>query len=83
MSACDDYRSMIPLFLDDELRGNELEDFGKHITGCADCTEALAREQALSQLLRRTRPLYQASEALRARVSAILSSEIHAGFHTP
>jgi anti-sigma factor (TIGR02949 family) len=83
MSACDDYRSMISLFLDDELRGNELEDFGKHITGCADCREALAHEQALSQLLHRTRPLYQAPEALRTRVSGLLSSEIHAGLHVP
>lgn len=83
MSACDDYRSMIPLFLDDELRGNELEDFDKHITSCADCREALGHEQALSQLLHRTRPLYQAPEALRTRVSGILSSEIHAGFRAP
>jgi hypothetical protein len=51
MSICDEYRSMIPLVLDDELRGNELDDFGKHITGCTDCREALAHEQALSQLL--------------------------------
>ena len=83
MSACDDYRSMIPLFLDDELRGNELDDFGKHITGCADCREALAHEQALSQLLHRTRPLYQAPEVLRARVSDILSSEMDVGVHAP
>ena len=83
MSVRDDYRSMIPLFLDDELQGSELEDFGKHITGCAECREPLAHQQALSQLLHRTRPLYQAPEALRTRVAGILSSEIHPGFHTP
>jgi anti-sigma factor RsiW len=83
MSACYDYRSMIPLFLDDELRGNELEDFGEHIRRCADCRGALAHEQALSEFLHRTRPLYQAPQALRTRVSDILSSESHAGFHAP
>jgi anti-sigma factor RsiW len=83
MSACDDYRSMVPLFLDDELRGFEAEDFRKHIASCADCRQLLAGEQALSQLLHRTRPLYQASEALRASVSGILSSEVTADRRAP
>jgi anti-sigma factor RsiW len=83
MSACDDYRSMIPLFLDDELRGNELQDFQEHIMGCAACKEAMMHEQGLSELLHRTRPLYQAPEAFRTRVSGILSSETHAGFPAP
>jgi len=83
MSACDDYRSMIPLFLDDELRGNELQDFQTHIMGCPACKELLAEEQALSQLLHRTRPLYQAPEVLRAHVSDIISSEVQSPFHAP
>ena len=83
MSACDNCRSMIPLFLDDELRGSEAEHFREHIASCADCRELLAEEQALSQLLRRTRPLYQASEVLRARVSDILSSEVNADLRAP
>jgi anti-sigma factor (TIGR02949 family) len=83
MSACDDYRSMIPLFLDDELRGDELQDFRNHVMGCTDCQEFLAREQSLSQLLHRSRPLYQAPEALRARVSGIVAAEAHPGFHAP
>jgi anti-sigma factor RsiW len=66
---------MIPLILDGELRGSEAGDFRRHVESCADCRRLLAEEQALSQLLHRTRPLYQASEHLRARVSAILSSE--------
>jgi anti-sigma factor RsiW len=79
----DDYLSMIPLFLDDELRGTELQDFQKHLTGCADCKELLAKEQALSELLHRTRPLYQASEVLRIRVSGIASSEAQSPFLAP
>ena len=83
MSTCDDYRAMVPFFLDDELTGDEAEDFRKHIASCADCRQLLAEEQALSQLLHRTRPLYQASEVLRTRVSDILSSEMHGDLRAP
>lgn len=83
MSACDDYRSMIPFFLDDELRGNDLEDFQKHIEDCHDCRELLGQERALSELLHRNRPLYVASEALRARVSRLVSSEMPANAGAP
>ena len=81
--ACDDYRSMIPLFLDDELSGNELQDFRRHLTSCTDCEKLVAEEQALSQLLHRNRPLYQAPELLRTRVSGIISSDVRSGFHAP
>ena len=60
-------------FLDDELRGHELQDFQKHIVECAECKDVLSQEQALSQLLHRSRPLYRAPEVLRARVSGVLS----------
>jgi anti-sigma factor RsiW len=80
MSDCDDYRPMVPLFLDDELRGNEAEDFCTHLASCADCRQLLGEERTLSRLLHRVRPLYQASEALRLRVSGILSSEVHSDF---
>jgi anti-sigma factor RsiW len=83
MSACDDYRSMVPLFMDDELRGYELQDFQRHIGECAECKRVLAQEQALSHLLHRNRPLYHAPEVLRASVSRILSSEAHAGLRVP
>jgi anti-sigma factor RsiW len=83
MSACDDCRAMVPLFLDDELRGDELQDFRKHLMVCTDCKEFLAQEQALSQLLHRTRPLYQAPEALCTRVSSIISSEVHSSVYAP
>jgi anti-sigma factor RsiW len=84
MSACDDYRAMVPLFIDDELRGHELQDFTDHIAGCAECRQFLAEEQALSEVLHRNRPLFHASESLRARVSGILSSEeAESGIHAP
>jgi len=83
VSACDDYRSTIPLFLDDELSGNELQDFQRHLADCSECKELLAGEQTLSRLLRRNRPLYEAPEVLRTRVSDILSSEARSGFSAP
>jgi anti-sigma factor (TIGR02949 family) len=83
MSACDDYRSIVPLFLDDELSGDDAEDFRRHVVSCADCRQCFKEEQTLSRLLHRARPLYQAPEVLRARVSGILSSEMHTGVRAP
>jgi hypothetical protein len=57
-------------YLDNELKGPELEDFLAHVNTCADCRAGLDSEQALSQLLKRSRPLYSAPAVLRARVSA-------------
>jgi anti-sigma factor RsiW len=78
MSACDEYCAMVPLLQDDELRGIEADRLRQHIASCANCRQFLAQEQTLSQLLRRTRPPYRASEALRARVAGMLSSEAYA-----
>jgi anti-sigma factor (TIGR02949 family) len=83
MSACDDYRSMVPLFLDDELSGDDAEDFRRHVASCADCRQCFKEEQVLSRLLQRARPLYQAPEAFRARISGILSSEMRSHLRAP
>ncbi len=83
MSPCNDYRAMVPLFLDDELSGNDVDDFQRHIAECADCEKVLAQEGALSQLLHRIRPLYEAPEALRTLVSRVVSSEERADLRTP
>jgi mycothiol system anti-sigma-R factor len=83
MSACDDYRSMVPLFLDDELRESEAEDFREHVASCADCRRRLEEERTLSRLLHDARPLYEAPEGLRARVSGILSSEMRTDLRAP
>jgi anti-sigma factor (TIGR02949 family) len=83
MSACDDYRSLVPLFLDHELLDFDAEDFREHIATCADCRQLLAEEQTLSRLLHRSRPLYQTPEALRARVPEILMSAAPLGVCAP
>ena len=72
MSPCDEYRVKILRYLDDDLRGNELDDFRSHLETCADCRANVEAEHALSHLLHRSRPLYSATAALRSRVSAVL-----------
>jgi hypothetical protein len=79
MSACDDYRSMVPLFLDNELSGDDAEEFRKHVASCADCRQLLEEEQALSRLFHRARPLSRASDVLRMRVSGMFASKMHTG----
>jgi mycothiol system anti-sigma-R factor len=72
MSPCDDYRVKILRYLDNDLRGQELDDFRSHLETCADCRVNVEAERALTHLLHRSRPLYSAPAALRSRVSADL-----------
>jgi mycothiol system anti-sigma-R factor len=72
MIPCDEYRVKILRYLDNDLRGEELDDFRSHLETCADCRANLEAERALSHLLYRSRPLYSAPAALRSRVSAVL-----------
>jgi anti-sigma factor RsiW len=74
MNAYDEYRSSIPLYLDNELSGDELENFRTHLALCAACKASLEEEQALSNLLRRSRPLYPAPRALREHTLRIVDS---------
>jgi len=83
MSHCDEYHSNILLYLDDELSGQELEDFRSHLMECADCRTQLEEEEALSRRLHGTHPLYSASEALRARVAAATSRPAYSSSHAP
>jgi len=72
MSACDDYSSNIPAYLDNELSGDELADLRTHLTRCAHCQAVHEEQQALSYLLRRSRPLHPAPEGLRDCVPRIV-----------
>jgi anti-sigma factor RsiW len=74
MTTFDEYRSSIPLYLDNELSGDELENFRTHLAGCAACKASLEEEQALSNLLHRSRPLYPAPKALREHTLGIVHS---------
>jgi anti-sigma factor RsiW len=79
MNPCDRYSIAMMRYLDNELSGRELTDFHNHLLECTNCRSNLAGEQALSALLKRSRPLYSASEALSARVSALVSGSSSSG----
>jgi anti-sigma factor RsiW len=78
MSPCDGYRVKALRYLDDDLQGQELDDFRAHLEACADCRGSLEAEQALSHILYRSRPLYSAPAALRSRVSAAVMQHTEA-----
>jgi len=75
MSLCDQRTSDILLYLDNALTGQKFEDFRAHLAACSNCRERLQEELALSSLLRETRPLYLAPQALRARVAAVATQQ--------
>jgi mycothiol system anti-sigma-R factor len=81
MKAYDEHSHNVPLYLDNELRDQELEDFRAHLANCADCKSQLEEEQALANLLHRSRPLYRAPDELRARVIAAQQDSVSG--HTP
>jgi len=68
MKGCDNYSPTIQLDLDGELSGNDLEDLRAHLANCETCQAELEAEESLSTLLRQSRPLYRAPDALRKRV---------------
>jgi Putative zinc-finger len=70
MRSCDECGLDILLYLDNALTGRKLEDFRAHLEGCGDCKERLEEERVLSLLLRETRPLYVAPQALRTHIAA-------------
>jgi anti-sigma factor RsiW len=69
MKDCgEDYGATIELYLDRELIGPDLEEFRAHLEACAACRAELEVREELFRLLHRSRPLYSAPDALRARV---------------
>ncbi len=71
MNPCNRHKNNILRYVDNEPSDGELEDLSAHLRICADCRAQLVEEQALSQFLRQSRPLYSAPVELRARVSAL------------
>lgn len=69
MSGCDAYSAIIQLYFDQELTGSYMEDVRAHLHTCEACQAKLQAEASLSHLLRRFRPLFFASDALRGRVA--------------
>src|SRR5258708_4816830 len=76
MRNCDECSLEILLYLDSVLTGRKLEDLRAHLAVCSGCRERLEEERALSSLLRETRPLYFAPQALRGRIVAAATEQI-------
>ena len=70
MNSCDEWAITTLRYLDNDLHGQELEDFLLHLESCASCREHFRAEKELSATLHRSRPLYSAPAALRDRVAA-------------
>jgi mycothiol system anti-sigma-R factor len=83
MKGCHDYSATIQLYLDRELSGQDLEAFRVHLEGCQACRAELEAEEKLSALLHRSRPLYSAPDALRARVTQAAESFCSTPAHGP
>jgi len=83
MKGCGDYGTNIPLYLDRELRGRDLEEFRGHLEGCELCRLELKADEELSSLLHRSRPLYSAPDALRDRVLQITAKPLPSPSYAP
>jgi mycothiol system anti-sigma-R factor len=71
MKSCNEPDFKVLFYLDQQLSGQELEEFRNHLSTCPDCKAQLEAEQELSRVLGRTRPLYAAPVELRARIEAV------------
>lgn len=69
MNSRDEFAIKTLRYLDEDLGGQELEDFLSHLHSCARCREQLEAEKGLSATLHRFRPLYSTPAALRDRVA--------------
>ena len=74
MKRCEEMRAQIAIYLDDEIKGDELAEFEAHLNICAACRRACEDERNFLALVRASRPLYAAPPELRARVEQTLSN---------
>lgn len=73
MMDCDESSRLIPLFLDDELDGEQSLLLEGHLDGCIGCQKELEREGELRLVLRRAAERVVAPVALRERIQSELS----------
>jgi anti-sigma factor RsiW len=74
MSPCEEDISRIDLYLDDELRGGELEAFNRHLKECRSCRREVAERRRFLEQVRAARPLSAPSEKFRAEMAALLAT---------
>ncbi|MEK6299113.1 MAG: zf-HC2 domain-containing protein [Acidobacteriota bacterium] len=72
MNQCDDIRTRMAFYLDDELRNGELSGVEEHLKSCKACADLVASERSFLEAVRQSRPLYLAPAELRMSAEAIL-----------
>jgi anti-sigma factor (TIGR02949 family) len=75
MNPCDEFSARASRYVQNTLERHDLEAFRAHLATCENCRAMVRAELNLSQLLRRSRPLYSAPPALRARVAAAVERQ--------
>jgi anti-sigma factor RsiW len=74
MNLCESQAVRILLYIEGQLMGQEVEELSAHLKICDGCAARVQEEQDLTRLLRQSRPLYIAPEALRIRVTGLLET---------
>ena len=72
MNQCNDIKTRLAFYLDDELRNGELSRFEEHLESCQACADLVASERSFLDEVRHSRPLYLAPPELRMRAEEIL-----------
>jgi len=80
MNSCDECAIKTLRYLDNDLEGQEREDFLSHLVTCANCQAHVEAERELSATLHRVRPLYSAPVGLRDRLAmAVIETPASSG----
>jgi anti-sigma factor RsiW len=69
MNRCEDIRSRLTFYLDEELEGNEQASLEEHLKACEKCNAVFESERRFLATVRELRPLHSAPSALRERVT--------------
>jgi len=80
---CDTARTQLEAYLDDELARADARDLEAHVDGCAVCSVALRRLDALRRALREPSLRHAAPSALRERIAASAASAPVSARHAP
>ena len=62
------WREKVELFVDDELQPQDQQEVSSHLSGCAECTAAVAEQLALKKAVRVAANRYSAPPDLHAAV---------------
>lgn len=73
MNRCEETRSQITFYLDDELSGGDRASVEAHLLNCEACREMIEGERQFLETVRGLRPLHRAAPELRARVQQLLA----------